>query len=158
MADLPAGATLIPSPVNQIAGFSVADHHFLPGFPNMAWPMAEWVLDQRYRHLHVPGTWIERALRVYGAPESSLIPLMHELLAEFSQIKLSSLPSPERRGEIELGLSGDPAEVTAAHAELVKGLDRLERPSRLSPEAGSARSVTFREPHGAAPLYSRCLS
>ncbi len=125
MADLPAGACLIPNPVNQIAGFSVADHHFLPGFPNMAWPMAEWVLDQRYRHLHAPGTWIERGLRVYGAPESSLIPLMHELLAEFPQIKIASLPSPERRGEIELGLSGDPAEVTAAHAKLVKGLDRL---------------------------------
>ena len=27
--------------------------HFLPGFPVMAWPMMEWVLDTQYAHLHL---------------------------------------------------------------------------------------------------------
>jgi len=41
MADLPAGSRLIPNLYNQIAGFSLGEHHFLPGFPEMAWPMAQ---------------------------------------------------------------------------------------------------------------------
>ena len=43
MADLLEGCTLIPNPVNRIAGFSLGKLHFVPGFPQMAWPMMEWV-------------------------------------------------------------------------------------------------------------------
>ena len=32
MADLPEGSRLIPNPYNQIPGFSIGHHHFLPGF------------------------------------------------------------------------------------------------------------------------------
>ena len=49
MADFPSGAELIPNPVNQVAGFSVGHCHFVPGFPEMAWPMIDWVLDTHYR-------------------------------------------------------------------------------------------------------------
>ena len=53
MADFPQGARLIPNPVNRVAGFSLDDCHFVPGFPEMAWPMLEWVLDTHYRaHRH----------------------------------------------------------------------------------------------------------
>src|SRR5690606_7446293 len=52
MADFPVGAELIPNPVNRVAGFSLRHHHFMPGFPEMAWPMLEWVLDHHYAHLH----------------------------------------------------------------------------------------------------------
>jgi molybdopterin-biosynthesis enzyme MoeA-like protein len=45
MAEFPAGAALIPNPYNRIPGFSVGRHHFVPGFPVMAWPMIAWVLD-----------------------------------------------------------------------------------------------------------------
>jgi len=41
MGEFPAGALIIPNPVNRIPGFSLAEHHFVPGFPQMAWPMAE---------------------------------------------------------------------------------------------------------------------
>ena len=51
MAEFPVGALIIPNPYNQIAAFSCGDHHFLPGFPEMAWPMMEWVLDSKYAHL-----------------------------------------------------------------------------------------------------------
>lgn len=89
MADLPAGASLIPNPVNQVPGFGLNEHWFLPGFPQMAWPMAEWVLDQHYGRaepLH------EAALEVRGAPESRLIPLMEQLGRQFPRLKLFSLP------------------------------------------------------------------
>ena len=46
MVNIPAHATLIPNPVNQMPGFSVGQHHFVPGFPSMAWPMIEWVLER----------------------------------------------------------------------------------------------------------------
>jgi molybdopterin-biosynthesis enzyme MoeA-like protein len=42
MGVFPEGARIIPNPYNKIAGFSVADVHFVPGFPVMAWPMIEW--------------------------------------------------------------------------------------------------------------------
>src|SRR5215510_11899119 len=52
MGEFPRGAGIIPNSYNQIPGFSIRDHHFVPGFPVMAWPMIEWVLDHRYRHFH----------------------------------------------------------------------------------------------------------
>ena len=65
MGVFPAGAEIIPNPYNKIAGFAVRSGEggvfFVPGFPVMAWPMIEWVLDTHYRHLHVaPST--QRAL------------------------------------------------------------------------------------------------
>ena len=39
MADFPQGAALIPNPVNRVAGFSLHQHYFVPGFPEMAHPM-----------------------------------------------------------------------------------------------------------------------
>ena len=56
MGVFPQGASIIPNPYNKIPGFSCdgeggATVHFVPGFPVMAWPMMEWVLDQHYAHL-----------------------------------------------------------------------------------------------------------
>jgi molybdopterin-biosynthesis enzyme MoeA-like protein len=65
MAEFPAGAALIPNPYNRIAGFSVARHHFVPGFPVMAWPMIAWVLDTHYAGLFHAEARAERALLVY---------------------------------------------------------------------------------------------
>ena len=48
MGVFPAGATLIPNPYNRIPGFSVGHLHFMPGFPVMAHPMLDWLLDTRY--------------------------------------------------------------------------------------------------------------
>lgn len=125
MADLPQGARLIPNPINQIPGFSLHDHHFLPGFPNMAWPMAEWVLDTHYRHLFRAHLEAERTITVYAVAESALIPTMRELLAEFPAVKLASLPSTVNSGEIELGVRGAPAEVARAYDWLLARLDAL---------------------------------
>ena len=45
MGEFPVGAEIIPNPFNRIPGFVVREHWFVPGFPQMAWPMLEWVLD-----------------------------------------------------------------------------------------------------------------
>jgi molybdopterin-biosynthesis enzyme MoeA-like protein len=122
MADLPEGARLIPNPVSQVPGFSLGHHHFLPGFPNMAWPMAEWVLDTHYRQRFRAQPEVERRVMVYDVPESTLIPTMRELLATFPAVRLSSLPSNANSGEIELGVRGDEPVVARAHRWLI---DRL---------------------------------
>lgn len=114
MADLPDGATLIPNPINQIAGFKVLNHHFVPGFPNMSWPMVEWVLDTHYRHLHDSEPPIDQRWMLENAPESELIPMMEELLRTFPEVRLSSLPSTENRFQIDFGLKGKRAAVAKA--------------------------------------------
>ena len=49
LGSFPVGARIVPNPINRIPGFSYAHHHFVPGFPEMAGPMVEWVLDTEYR-------------------------------------------------------------------------------------------------------------
>lgn len=122
MADLPAGASLIPNPVNQVPGFGLHQHWFLPGFPQMAWPMAEWVLDRHYGRAEVLH---EAALEVRGAPESRLIPLMEQLGAQFPTLKLFSLPhlgETEADRYILLGFRGR-GDLGPAMAALRAGLD-----------------------------------
>jgi molybdopterin-biosynthesis enzyme MoeA-like protein len=117
MGVFPQGAEIIPNPFNRIPGFSVRGHHFLPGFPQMAWPMAEWVLDTRYRHLFGQERWEEGSILVYEAPESRLVPVMREVGARFPGVKVFSLPSMGEDGSrrhVELGVRGDPAQVGAA--------------------------------------------
>jgi len=124
MADFPEGAAIIPNPVNRIASFSIRDHHFFPGFPQMAWPMLDWVLATHYPDLAAPPS-AERAIVVHGAGESQLLPVMDENVARFPGLRLFSLPSFTTDGSrrIELGVRGDPAQVDAALAHLVAGVE-----------------------------------
>jgi molybdopterin-biosynthesis enzyme MoeA-like protein len=119
MGMFPAGASIIPNPYNKIAGFSVNHVHFVPGFPVMAWPMMEWVLDQRYAHLQGGARSVERSVIVMGAMEASLTPLMEDIEARFAGVKVFSLPSvdhPEHGRHIELGVKslGDPVQAFEA--------------------------------------------
>jgi len=121
MAELPQSAELIPNPYNRIPGFSMGNIHCLPGFPEMAWPMLQWVLDQRYPDLRNEKT-IYSALVVDGVHESDLLALMESFQTSHPTIKLSSLPRflPDGGRQIELGVSGKTAAVGAAFAELEK--------------------------------------
>jgi molybdopterin-biosynthesis enzyme MoeA-like protein len=117
MGEFPKGATIIPNPVNRIPGFSVREHHFVPGFPQMAWPMVEWVLETRYRDRFDAQKWAEASMLVYGAGESQLIPAMKAVEAAFGGIKVFSLPSMGNDGSrihVELGVRGDPGTVREA--------------------------------------------
>jgi molybdopterin-biosynthesis enzyme MoeA-like protein len=154
MAEFPDGATIIPNPVNRVAGFSFGDHHFFPGFPQMAWPMLDWVLAQRYAELSAPPE-DEAAIIVYGAGESALLPLMRENVTRFPELTLFSLPSflPDGRRRLELGVRGDPARLAAALAHLSGGVSALglrweaaPRTERNQPASAAAISATSSGP------------
>jgi molybdopterin-biosynthesis enzyme MoeA-like protein len=124
MAEFPEGSEIIPNPVNRVASFSVRDHHFLPGFPTMAWPMLDWVLARHYATLRTPPVE-ERAIVVFDAGESQLLAVMNDNVARFPRLSLFSLPSfvPEGGRRLELGVRGDPALVDAALRHLVAGVE-----------------------------------
>lgn len=117
MGEFPAGAQIIPNPVNRIPGFSLGEHHFVPGFPQMAWPMVEGVLDTRYRERFDSQKWGEASMLVFEAGESQLIPAMRAVETAFPAIKVFSLPSMGQDGSrihVELGVRGNPADVDQA--------------------------------------------
>ncbi|MEZ5452169.1 MAG: molybdopterin-binding protein [Thiothrix sp.] len=114
MSELPDGCTLIPNPVNQIPGFKIAHHHFVPGFPDMAWPMVEWVLDTFYSQHFDTSPEVEQRWLLHEVQESELIPMMEELLQTFPDVRLSSLPSTATRRQIDFGLKGKAAAVQRA--------------------------------------------
>jgi len=133
MVEFPQGAEIIPNPVNRVPGFSVGEHHFVPGFPQMAWPMVEWVLDKRYGHLADPDRWAEASLLVFEAGESQLIALMETVGVHHPGVKVFSLPSMGEDGSrrhVELGVRGDPGAVSQAIAELRAGVAQAGFPVR----------------------------
>jgi molybdopterin-biosynthesis enzyme MoeA-like protein len=127
MGEFPEGASIIPNPYNRIPGFTFRNHHFLPGFPEMSWPMMEWVIDQRYASIGAVRA-VEAAIIVREAGESQLIDLMNECLRAYPELKVFSLPrvTPERY--IELGVRGDAAQVAPAIAMLKSGVSALGFP------------------------------
>jgi molybdopterin-biosynthesis enzyme MoeA-like protein len=134
MGVFPVGASIIPNPYNKIPGFSLADVHFVPGFPVMAWPMIEWVLDHRYAHLHGGARSVERSVIVFGALEASLTPLMEDIEARFAGVKVFSLPSvdhPQYGRHIELGVKAE-EDPQLAFTALLDGLRAFG--AQLGPE------------------------
>jgi len=131
MGVFPEGARLIPNPYNKIAGFSLHPGNgaggvfFVPGFPVMAWPMMEWVLDTHCAPAHRAVVVREKSVIVFGSMEATLTPLMEDIEARFAGIKVFSLPSvdhPEWGRHIELGVKGEASRLDAAYAELLAGL------------------------------------
>jgi molybdopterin-biosynthesis enzyme MoeA-like protein len=122
MADLPVGCDLIPNPYNQIPGFSINQHHFLPGFPEMAWPMAEWVLENKYPKQQ--NSFKQRSLWVLNTPESELVSLMDRINSKYQDLKMFSLPRFGTQGTIELGLRGD-GDIDSAFELLQQNLTEL---------------------------------
>lgn len=101
LVEFPQGSVLIPNPVNEIPGFSVGGIHCVPGFPQMAQPMAEWVLDRYGAHLAVERHYCALVVEI---AESAAIPLIEALEARFPDLAVSSLPQLTRC--IELGFEG----------------------------------------------------
>jgi molybdopterin-biosynthesis enzyme MoeA-like protein len=137
MGVFPAGAAIVANPYNKIPGFSLGHVHFVPGFPVMAWPMIEGLLDGVYRPLHGSGKLVEQGVVVYGAMEATLTPLMEAVEAEHPGVKVYSLPSvdhPVHGRHIDLGVKGaDPAATAQAYARLRAGLAQLG--AQLGPES-----------------------
>ena len=121
MGEFPQGAEIIPNPFNKIPGFSVRRHYFLPGFPVMAWPMMEWVLDTHYRDWfqdHAELDWSMTVLQVF---EATVTPLLERIALAHPRLKIYSLPSgpipgdaalpPRRHLELGVKLTGVDAQL-----------------------------------------------
>jgi len=143
MAEFPTGADIIPNPYNRIAGFALERHWFVPGFPVMAWPMIEWVLNTHYVRWFHREPLAERSVIVFDTPESAIAPLMEEVERSFPGVKAFSLPSVGdgsdgriARRHIELGVKGVPAQIELAFAQLSSSLARLGAPFELHASQG----------------------
>ena len=140
MGVFPRGASIIPNPYNKIPGFSCTGSgsgavHFVPGFPVMAWPMIEWVLEQHYARWFARQQRREQSVIVFGAIEAALTPLMEQIEAAHPEVKVFSLPSvdhPEWGRHVELGVKGRTAAAATAYADLMTGLHALG--AKLGPE------------------------
>ena len=141
MGEFPQGAAIIPNPFNKIPGFSVTGsgggvHYFVPGFPVMAWPMIEAVLDTEYAHLFHQTAWFEQSVLVYEVAESTLTPLMEAIEAEFPNAKVFSLPSvgdDGNRRHIELGVKGEPTQAAAGFQRMLAALDAMRAEYKALP-------------------------
>ena len=118
MGEFPVNSRIIPNPINGIPGFAIHRHHFVPGFPRMAWPMVEWVLDHDYLHHQAANRTVSQTLVLTDTSEGPLIPLMELLLTEYPDLRLACLPHADGRREVELSLKGDPAQVVAGMSRL----------------------------------------
>jgi len=133
MGNFPQGARIIANPYNKIPGFSCSGRaggavHFVPGFPVMAWPMVESVLDQLYAPLFHGPARQERSVLVFGIGEATLTPLMQQLEAVHDGIRVFSLPSvdhPVHGAHVELGIKGLAATVDQAWPALIEGLHSI---------------------------------
>lgn len=128
MADFPKGCDLIPNPINRVAGFSINQHYFVPGFPEMAHPMVEWVLDTYYSPLFHTQNYMENSILVSDAGESDLIDLMNHMLLQYPMLKLFSLPKGNQRRTTELGMKGENEQVKLAMETLKSSVTALGYP------------------------------
>ena len=129
LGTFPRGVEIVPNPFNRIPGFCVRDHYFLPGFPQMAHPMAEWALDTFYAHLFNRNPVVDKAFLLTGptAYESALLDLMERIVADYPALRLFSLPSIGEDGQrrhLELGVEGAEALVDRAMEEIRQEVER----------------------------------
>lgn len=107
LVTFPLGAGIYTEPKTGVPGFSVKQHFFMPGFPELAQPMMKWILDNHYYDLH-NADYIEKALMVYDVTEGRLTSVMDQLIQSYPQLKLFILPmKKEGRLLVELGLKGE---------------------------------------------------
>lgn len=129
LVTFPAGTKIVPNPFNRIPGFMVPGkhHYFVPGFPQMAHPMIEWVLETFYRDQYREAT-VEKAFLLTGdkAYESALLGLMEKIVADYPGLRLFSLPSlvGKERRHLELGVEGEPGQVDLAMEEIRQEVER----------------------------------
>ncbi len=132
MADLPQGAGLIPNPLNNVPGFYLHACYFMPGFPQMAHTMLDWVLNTQFAEAG-DTDYAEAALWVWDASENQLLELMRAFEHNYPRLKLFSLPllpseaQPRRR--IELGMKGDRRLLATAMRELQAQIEALGFPT-----------------------------
>jgi len=124
MAELPEGSRIIPNSINRVPGFSFSHHHFMPGFPQMSWPMLEWILDTHYPDLKNTAPDDEQTIYVLNGRESEILEAMHDVLRRYPELRLSSLPHLSDKPHIELSLRGNTAQIMHAMTILKIAIDQ----------------------------------
>ena len=99
MADLPEGAMLIDNPINKMPGFQLGNRfYFVPGFPEMAHPMIDEVLQRRY-----PKNRPRQSCNfLIEASEAKLIDIMERLPEDLELSCLPAFDGQKRTAEIYL--------------------------------------------------------
>jgi len=126
MADLPEEASLIPNSVNNIPGFFINQHFFMPGFPEMAWPMIDWVLKNHLSKTRRSKKYEDYSIWLDNVSESSLIDLMDLTQSKHQRIKIYSLPKMYPKKMLELGVRGEEAYVKDALSFIKDNLDKMK--------------------------------
>jgi molybdopterin-biosynthesis enzyme MoeA-like protein len=133
LAEFPQGAALVPNPINQIAGCSIREHYLLPGFPEMAWPMVDWLLDTYYPAEEPPVTL---SIITPNAKEGDLVEIMENLTQCWPEVAFSSLPSfgnSRHAGpHVEFSVTGTPDDSQAAMRFLQDALNEHGQPWQIS--------------------------
>lgn len=125
MGYLPEGSRIIPNTINRVPGFSVDNHHFMPGFPEMAWPMIEWVLNNQYHALRDLRPRAERIITITKGRESDLLDTMNQIVDAFPSLLLSSLPHLGDVPYIELSLRGNESDIEQAMDVMIIAIEKL---------------------------------
>ena len=125
----PEAAQLIPNPFNNVPGFFLNEHYFVPGFPQMAHPMLAWVLENFYKNEFLPPeNVVDKALLLTGreAYESALLPLMEKIQTHYPACRLYSLPfvRSDKPYHLELGIKGAPELVESAFSDILENLKK----------------------------------
>ncbi|WP_029406532.1 molybdopterin-binding protein [Thiomicrorhabdus sp. Milos-T2] len=121
MAEYPKGAEIIPNFYNRVPGFSIQNHHFMPGFPMMAKPMMEWVLNHYYCDYFQSPT-IEKGIKIQNGQESDWIEFMELFEKQFPSLRLFSLPSihKDETRTIDLGVEGLEVDVLQGYKAIIE--------------------------------------
>lgn len=130
MAEFPEGVDLVDNAYNTIAGFSIREHYFLPGFPVMVRPMAQWVLERYYADRFHQEKSDMRAVWLFGLPESRISNLMERIEQDYSGIKTFSLPTVKTDvcdAHIEFGIKGSGEACGRLDAAWEYALEELEK-------------------------------
>ena len=126
MADLPQYAQIIPNIINNVPGFFIDHHYFMPGFPEMAWPMIDWVIKNQYEFLINLKNIEDQSIWLDDVSESKLIDTMQKIQKENEYIKIYSLPKLRPIKTLELGIKGKSELVSKAMKDLKKNLKKLK--------------------------------
>ena len=126
MADLPKNAQIIANIINNVPGFFIDHHYFMPGFPEMAWPMIDWVIKNQYEFLINLNSIEDQSIWIDDVSESKLIDTMQRIQKKNGGIKIYSLPKLRPKKMLELGIKGEPEPVSKAMQDLKKILKELK--------------------------------
>lgn len=100
--NFPAGAKIIPNPVNYLPAFYLENIYCVPDVPEVARVMVSLILDQRFGASRPDKA---QATILIQADEIAVLPLVQRLEALFGRLRLTL--SPQLNQQLELNILGE---------------------------------------------------